>query len=148
MALAQSWSRNRFLLGVTLCGLVWLSSGCGGGAKLTPVSGRVTMNGKPLTSGYVNFRPNKTKGNTFGGEPIGEINAQGEYTLQTKGKPGAPLGAYKVTVSVTGPMTEDNTKATTKSLINPTYGNPDTTPLEVEVVAEPKSGAYDLQIGP
>jgi len=148
MSPAKTWPRNRFLLSVALCGLVWLSSGCGKSAKLTPVSGRVTMNGKPLTSGFVNFRPNKTKGNTFGGEPIGEINAQGEYTLQTMGKPGAPLGAYKVTVSVTGATTEDNTKATPKSLINPTYTNPDTTPLEVEVVAEPKSGAYDLLIGP
>jgi len=145
---ANSWPRKRFLVSVALCGLVGLSSGCAGGPKVVPVSGRVTMNGKPLTSGVVSYRPNKAKGNTFGGEPMGDINAQGEYTLQVMGKPGAPLGAYKVVVNVTGPITEDNTKATTKSLINPTYANVDTTPLEVEVVAEPKQGAYDLLIGP
>jgi len=126
-----------------------LLAGCGsGGASLAPVSGKVTVNGKPVTSGTVAFKPDKSKGNTFGGEPIGEINAQGEYTLSTNGKPGAPLGAYKVTVNSTGQATPDNTKAKAQNTLNMTYFHADTTPLEANVVKDPPAGAYDLKLSP
>ena len=139
---------KRFLLCGALCGLLWLSSsGCGGPAS-APVTGHVTLNGKPFTSGTVTFVPDKAKGNTSGEEPLGEINAQGEFTVQSRGKPGAALGWYKVTVNSTGPTTLDNTNPSTTSIINTTYTNPKTTPLEKEVVEKPAPGAYDLQIGP
>jgi hypothetical protein len=132
-----------FVLGVAVVG------GCGGGMpKLAEVNGHVTVNGKALTSGYVTLKPNKAKGNTFGGEPIGEINGQGEFTIQTNGKAGAPLGAYKVVVSSTGATTEDNTKVKLQSSVNPTYLHPDTTPLTVEVVEKPEAGRYDLKLSP
>jgi hypothetical protein len=139
---------KRFLVCGALGGLLLLSSGCGGGAAPAPVAGHVTLNSKPMSSGTVTFVPNKAKGNTSGEEPMGEINAKGEYTLQTRGKPGAALGWYKVTVTSTGPITPDNTSVTTTSLINTTYTNPTTTPLEKEVVEKPAPGAYDLQVGP
>jgi hypothetical protein len=133
---------------IVLAALLSLSSGCSGKAKYAPVSGKVTINGRPLTSGYVNFRPDKSKGNEFGGEAVGEINSQGEYTLKTRGQPGAPLGAYKVTVSAGSAITEDNTRPNTGPLINPTYMSADITPLEKTVVAQPAPGAYDLQLSP
>lgn len=139
--------RNVFLpiLGI----LVWFTTGCGGdSAKLVPVKGVVTVNGKPLTSGTVQFRPNKSKGNTATVEPIGQINDQGEFTLETYGKPGAPLGPYKVTVASTGPITADNTKVSTQSIINTTYMHADITPLECDVVDKPTPGAYDLKLSP
>jgi hypothetical protein len=139
---------KRFLASGALCGLLLLSSGCGGAAAPTPVTGHVTLNGKPMTSGTVTFVPNKAKGNTSGEEPLGEINAKSEYTLQTRGKPGAAPGWYKVTVTSTGPITPDNTSVTTTSIINTTYTNPMTTPLEKEVVEKPAPGTYDLQVGP
>jgi hypothetical protein len=101
-----------------------------------------------LPSGWVTFKPDKAKGNTFNREPTGEINSQGEYTLQTNGKPGAPPGAYKVTVSATEATTQDNTKPPTKQLVNPTYTNADTTPLEVVVVEKAEAGKYDLKLTP
>jgi len=127
-----------------------LIAGCGGGGgpALAPVSGRVTVNNKPVTSGWVTFKPDKAKGNTFGGEPMGEINAQGEYTLSTNGKPGAPLGPYKVTVSSSGPTPPDNTKVKVQNQLNTTYLHPDTTPLEAVVTKEPAAGAYDLKLTP
>jgi hypothetical protein len=138
---------KRSLLCIALGSLLWLSSGCGG-SKAAPVTGHVTLNGKALTAGTVTFVPDKSKGNTSGEEPMGEINAQGEYTVQTRGKPGAPLGWYKVTVLSTGPTTLDNTSPSTTSAINTTYTDPKITPLEKEVVEKPAPGAYDLQIGP
>jgi hypothetical protein len=129
--------------------LVFLGSGCGGSAKLYPVSGKITLKDKPLTSGTVAFRPDKAKGNTFNGEPIGELNSDGQYTLMTNGKPGAPPGHYKVTVSATGPINEDNTKvAVQQSPINSGFSLEENTPLAVEVVANPAPGAYDFKVGP
>ena len=138
---------SRILFLTVLGGLTCLSSGCGGGTSMTPVKGKVTVNGQPMTAGHVIFHPNKDKANTFGGVCVSEINAQGEYTLQTKGKPGAPLGWYKVTVTATE-APPDNTKATTASPINTTYALPDITPLEIEVVEKAPPGKYDLKLGP
>lgn len=139
-------SRSRFFFLAVLGGLGCLSSGCGGGSSATPVSGRVTARGQPLTMGHVTFHPNKDKGNTFGGVCVGEINSQGQYTLETNGKPGVPPGWYKVTVAATGATTEDNTKPSTESVVDPTYAVPDITPLEVEVVKNAPSGKYDLKL--
>jgi hypothetical protein len=149
MSPSRSYLGRRILLFVALGGLAGVS-GCGGDAKLAPVSGRVTMpGGKVLTTGTVIFHPDKDKGNTFGGECVGDINASGEYTLQTRGKPGAPLGAYKVTVSAgADPITSDNTKPSTASLVNTTYSNADTTTITKEVVDKPAAGAYDIAVGP
>jgi hypothetical protein len=140
---------RRFVGAILLGGLFAVALGCGGGdTKMVPVSGKVTVNGKALTSGSVTYKPDKKKGNTFGEEPMGEINAQGEYTLSVRGKPGAPPGAYKVIVSSTGATTEDNTKVSAKNTVNPTYLSADITPLEVEVVKDPAPGRYDLKLTP
>jgi hypothetical protein len=143
----NSWSRKLSFLMLSIC--VGLSIGCGSeSVKLVPASGRVTVNGKPLTAGTVTFRPDKSKGNTFGGEPMGELNSEGVYTIETNGKPGAPLGSYKVTIMSSGPTTEDNTKVKAQSLVNMTYFHADTTPLTIEVVQQPAAGAYDLKLTP
>jgi hypothetical protein len=138
----------RFGCALLLAGLLSATLGCSNEVKLIPVSGRVTVNGKPLTSGWVCFKPDKAKGNTFGGEPIGEINDQGEYTLNYRGKPGAPPGAYKITVTSTGPTTSDNTTVKTQNTVRMTYFHANTTPLAAEVVMEPPPGAYDLKLAP
>jgi len=122
--------------------------GCDSGPSLVPVSGVVTLNDKPLTSGTVIYHPDKAKGNKFGGLSVGEINDKGEYTLQTNGKPGAPVGPCKVTVTSTGSAeVPDNTKPSTKSPVNPTYATVELTPLAVEVTEKGAKGAYDLKVG-
>jgi hypothetical protein len=131
-----------------LVGLLALC-GCGGDSvKLVPVSGQVIVGKKAATSGSVIFKPDKGQGNTFGGEPVGEIGADGQYTIQTNGKPGAPVGAYKVLVSLTPPATEDNTKVKAGGTGNPTYLHPDTTPLKVQVTENAAPGTYDLKLTP
>ncbi|HXD85262.1 MAG TPA: hypothetical protein VN641_02130 [Urbifossiella sp.] len=127
---------------LALCGLL---AGCGdGGPKLYPVTGKVTVGGKPLTSGTVVYNPEKS--NSFTGICVGELNGEGVYTLNTRGKPGAPAGAYKVTISSTGPVSQDNTKPPTKSLINTGYSLVETTNLETTVGDNP--GKYDFEVTP
>jgi hypothetical protein len=80
--------------------LAWAAclAGCGGPAeRLVPVSGKVTVNGRPLPGGKVVFHPDAGKGNTSRQVPRGTLDAQGVYRLSTGDRAGAPLGWYKVT---------------------------------------------------
>jgi hypothetical protein len=121
-----------------LCALV----GCGG-LKLVPVSGKVTLNGKPLAGVGVSFNPDASKGNNARVSCTGRVNAQGQYTLTTTGVQGsdsgagAPLGWYKVTLLTTLPGAPE-------IKVDSKYLDFDKTPLSFEVVAEPQAGAYDL----
>jgi hypothetical protein len=132
-------------------GLVCSASGCGSdGSKLNPVSGKVTVDGKPLTKGDVTLKPNADKGNTYTEEVRGKIDAEGNYKIFMRAtKPGeqregAPLGWYKVAVSA---MTKDpNDPYNFPNLIAERYINYSTSGLELEVVENPAAGAYDLVV--
>jgi hypothetical protein len=119
-------------------------AGCGG-LKLVPVSGKVTLDNKPVHGGGVSFIPDASKGNTARVSCVGRINAQGRYELTTtavkgsdSGK-GAPLGWYKVTLLTTLPGAPE-------IKVHSKYLDPDKTPLSIEVVADPAPGAYDLKL--
>lgn len=83
-------------------GLLLLAAGCGGGGlgdlpELVPVSGTVTLDGKPLGGVTVTFTP---VGSTRGDFCSGVTDASGRYELQTQGKhKGAAVGEFKVTCS-------------------------------------------------
>ena len=128
---------------------VLLLTGCGGDdATLVPVVGKVTLDGSPLGKGSVRFQPDKAKGNTFVSEPIGEIGADGSYKLTTGGKPGAPVGWYKVSVNgASSSEIPDSTKPlAVKSPIAVRFNDPTQSNLSVEVVASGAAGAYDLKV--
>jgi hypothetical protein len=148
MAFPASPIKCRCLVFGVLCLFLGLAIGCSGQATLYPVTGHVTLNGKAMSGGYVTFKPDKAKGNNFGGEPTAEIDANGDYTLATNGKPGAPAGSYKVVVGAPPGDVTDPAKARPKILINAKYLDAAKTPLEKEVVATPQSGAYDLDVKP
>lgn len=62
-----------------------------------PVSGTVTLDGKPLTGAGVMFLP---RGDTRGTGAMGMTDDAGKYTLKTDfGGPGAPEGEFAVTIS-------------------------------------------------
>jgi len=139
---------RRLINGVAFCGMlcaaVW---GCGsGGEKLAPVTGEVTVNGMPLTTGAVTFHPDAAKGNSTPHIPVGTLDSQGNYKLISATKEGAPLGWYKVTVSAQEPIDPKNPYAPPKHLISPKFSEPNTSGLEVEVVTSPAAGAYDLKL--
>jgi len=129
---------------------VWLVAGCSDGVgKRLPVEGRVLVDGQPLrgASGTVVFIPDRAKGNPCPVSPTGTIDAEGAYTLSTKGQAGAPAGAYVVTVSALPPGTGDREVVKQKQqLHHPKYAAESTTPLRVEVKASPEASAYDLKV--
>jgi hypothetical protein len=128
---------------LALCALL---AGCSSGPEVAPVSGKVTVGGNPLTKGKVTFKPNGARGNKSTSEPIASIDERGGYTLSTNGKPGAPLGWYKVIVPAGVPSNPKDPYSPQRWLVNRRYLSAQTTPLEVEVVADPPPGQYDLTL--
>jgi len=75
-------------------------TGCGEPYRVVPVSGKVTLDGKPVANVRVVFQPSGGKnGMEPGPGSSGVTDAQGQYTLTTtsaKPKPGAVIGTHTV----------------------------------------------------
>jgi hypothetical protein len=79
-------------------------AGCGSGLKLAPVSGTVTVDGKPAASIAVNFTP--LPGQAAGPGSSAVTDAQGRFVLRTIGDKrhtGAVVGKHRVTLTESDP---------------------------------------------
>jgi len=75
-----------------------LAAGCSGGPKLTPVTGKVTMNGRPLKNVKVAFHPDPDQKAT-GPSSTAITDADGNFTLvcaDRGNEPGAVVGHHRV----------------------------------------------------
>jgi hypothetical protein len=84
-----------------------LAGGCGGDGKIAPVSGTVTLNGKPAPEVAVTFQPlSSTGSNVPGASAFGVTNADGRYSLKIMGeeKQGATVGKNVVRFSAYVPV--------------------------------------------
>lgn len=131
----------------------FLLTGCGSDEeKLVPVRGRVTVEKKPWSVGDIGFFPDAAKGNHRGRASIGSLKPDGSFELFTSGKPGVPLGWYKVVVWATNdpaaanPWGSDGKPRPIKWLIDSRYTSLATTPLAVEVVENPSPDQYEVRI--
>jgi hypothetical protein len=88
---------GKVLGGLLLVGLA-IGGGCSRQIPVHPVSGRVTLDGKPLVDAQISFRP------ANGPEAFGVLDGDGRYTLSTRAAgDGAVAGKHAVTLS---PLTE------------------------------------------
>jgi hypothetical protein len=137
--------RARPVLGLLLFGGLVAASGCGKEPlKGAPVSGKVTLDKKPLTSGRVSLVPDVKKGNTANVACVGLIGPEGEFEIKVRGaqvsdnSPDVPLGWYKVVYLPA--------KNLPPVKVDPAFLTLEKTPLSVEVVSDPKSGQYDVAL--
>jgi len=74
---------RRFLLALGLGCLFLAATGCGSGFKTVQVSGKIFVDGKPLTGAdaTVLFRPDASKGNTLEIDFAGNADEAGNYIL-------------------------------------------------------------------
>src|SRR5206468_11403323 len=75
-------------------------AGCGGDA---PVSGVVTLDGKPLANAHVVFQPEATSGKTnVGTGSYGVTDSNGAYTLRVadSDRAGAVVGKHRVEINL------------------------------------------------
>jgi hypothetical protein len=77
------------------------SFGCGQPYKVARVSGRVTLDGRPLTKASVTFAPVATKENDSPGPTAwGATDAEGRYALSiTPDRPGAVVGKCRIYIT-------------------------------------------------
>ncbi|MGC4002381.1 MAG: carboxypeptidase regulatory-like domain-containing protein [Pirellulales bacterium] len=97
---------NRWLAHLILVVFVTLS-GCGGDPyKFVPVSGKVTLDGKPLANANVIFQPVTKPGSGKAGETSRAVTGNdGRFTLtSSSGKAGAASGEH--TIRITTVVTE------------------------------------------
>jgi hypothetical protein len=112
--------RSAVLLACGCCALSIFLAGCGDDRpKRVPVSGRVTIDGKPLEVGFVQFVPENDRAAT------GKIDSSGRFTLSTFDvKDGCVLGKHNVTVVSNQSLNPTTTKwfAPKKYMIAQTSG--------------------------
>jgi len=82
--------------------LLVVSNGCGGGLDTAPVSGVITLDGKPLPNASVTFTPQETASTAPASN--GRTDAEGRYTLSVTvtGDEGAVLGNHVVNIALIG----------------------------------------------
>jgi hypothetical protein len=143
--------------------LLAVAVGCSDGwPKLVPVSGKVTLDGKPLAYKSVYFHPEK---GTPGTGAATTTKEDGSYTLLAirngalKTLPGVPAGAYRVVISepmipIEPPPAAEGPAGAPPPAVGPPapsrkrpviparYNTPETTPLRAEV--PPAGGTIDL----
>jgi len=134
-----------------LFGLILFLPGCQPPptVKLIPVAGKVRFGNEPLKLGTVTFHPDAAKGNTAAGVAGSTIDSDGSYTLLYNGKPGAPPGWYKVSVSSRGmpkEMPPAGQPLPVPAPINPKFQDPAQSGITLEVVENPSPGAYDIKV--
>ncbi|MBY0231060.1 MAG: hypothetical protein K2W96_17385 [Gemmataceae bacterium] len=113
-----------------------LLAGCGGGPRLAPVAGKVSMAGRAVTAGSVYLHP--APGNEWKGEPPSSVlQVDGSFTMKTYPYgDGAPLGKWKLTL---GPPLSAR-------LGKPELGDAGKSPWTVDVGAEGVKGAeYEVR---
>jgi hypothetical protein len=128
----------RFMSLVSCIALSWGLIGCGGAApgvdpSLVSVTGKVSLDGKPLKAGNLSFVSSDTPGVGFGSN----IDASGNYALvQSVSAKGAVPGNYKIRVECldgVAAMGEGGVVTKAKSLIPEKYNSPDTSGLTATV---------------
>ena len=139
--------RLNHLIAILVCLHAVIGCGSSQRAEMRKVSGMVTLDGRPLTSGYVLFVPDR------GRAAKGIIQSDGTYTLGTySSADGAALGTHRVTVicrEETPPVQEEDVgieiSSPGRSLIPEHYSEPATSGLTFDVTPEGPS-VFDIQL--
>lgn len=125
--------------------------GCSSGEKLTEVKGKVFVGDQPATKGmgYVTFHPDADKGNKSLEEAVGAIQPDGTYSLNTRDKPGAAKGWYKVSATIAEVIDPNNPYVTKWLMPNPDkYQDWNKSGIRLEVVDNPQPGQYEIKLPP
>ena len=89
-------------IGTAVCLLVACVSGCGNqyDVDLVLVTGTVTLDGEPMQTGKVEFRPSESDKNKMAPRgAMGFTNELGNYELFFLNAKGCPVGNFKVVIS-------------------------------------------------
>jgi hypothetical protein len=134
-------------LGVGCALLAALVGVAGCGIKRIPTAGTVTLDGKPLTEGVLQFDPDPSKGTTYRVTCAGPIS-DGKWKLVTSGMEradtggGAPVGWFKVTYA----HPRDGDKGVTTPNVAAKYRSYEKTPILIELTDPPPDEGYKIEL--
>ena len=123
-------------------------AGCG--IKRIPTSGKVLLDGQPMTEGVLLFIPDASKGNTLRVSCSGPIS-NGRWNLVTSGMErantgtGAPVGWFKVIYT----HPNEGSKAPGASAapkVAAKYYREDSTTLSIELTDPPPADGYTIEL--
>ncbi len=117
-----------------------MTAGCNSGPKLMPVTGSVTVKGKPAEGAVILLHPENKELTTASGV----ADAQGAFKLVSgPDSPGVQTGKYKVTITWPDPAIKPTKAQLMQGLFEPgpdllkgKYATKDKTTLSVEVTVE------------
>jgi hypothetical protein len=128
--------------------------GCG--PSLSPVKGKVTYQGQPVAGATVNFVSPQ------GRIATGVTDAGGQFALSTRGRPGAEVGSYAVSVtkysppSPARPSRAEEAKmkryqggkipALPKSELPEKFGNPKLSGLAADVTGDSSKNDFEFRL--
>ena len=139
--------RERLPVAVVVMFLLVALPGCGGGPTLATVSGRVTLDGKPLANAAVTFIPVPRPGSQVAGDSAsGMTDENGRFALRTytvQGwKDGVQVGKHRVSISQQETRGEGDRSVTIQKL--PRRYN-EATELTADVAAGANQKDFELQ---
>ena len=134
----STWRRRARLVRALCLGVCLACAGCG--ERRADVSGKATVDGKPLNSKLITILFAPELDNPLKKIPSGVLDEEGNYTISTGATGGVPLGRYRVHVH----WDSKNAKGQ-PCPVHSRFLDSGLTPLTVEVVANPPPGAYDLK---
>jgi hypothetical protein len=80
--------------------LIAMAGGCGGGARFAPVSGVVTLDGKPYGKAAISFQPIGTSDNPYPGRGSSAYTDEnGKFVLISDDNNGAVVGKHLVRIT-------------------------------------------------
>src|SRR5262249_38342013 len=125
-------------------------AGCGSGIKRVPTHGKVTLDGKPMTEGVLQFIPDASRGNNLRAGCCGPTS-NGRWLLVAPGMEradtgtGAPVGWFKVIYT----HPNEGSKAPGASAapkVAARYSREETTPLAIELTDPPPAEGYTIEL--
>jgi hypothetical protein len=131
-------ARSCLVLGV----LIVLLIGCTGAPKTVPVSGRVTLDKKPLANATLQFVPASGSATNTQPSALGTTDEDGRYSLvlnTSDNTKGAVAGKYKVMITLGAQPGADETKPTYHKQLPERYNRK--TQLECDIPAEGRADA-------
>ncbi|MBN9118737.1 MAG: hypothetical protein J0I06_06195 [Planctomycetes bacterium] len=138
-------------VGCALLAVLIGTTGCGG-VKRIPTAGTVTLDGKPLTEGVLQFIPDASKGNTLRVSCSGPVS-NGRWNLVTSGMEradtgtGAPVGWFKVIYTLPNEGSKaPGASATAAPKVPDKYRREDTTPISIELTDPPPAEGYKIEL--
>ena len=134
----SAWHGGMALVRAMCLGALIACVGCG--ERRADVTGKATVDGKPLNSKLITILFAPDKDNPLKKIPAATLDDDGQYTMSTGATGGVPLGWYKVHVQ----WDSKNAKGQ-PCPVHSRFLDSGLTTLTVEVVANPQPGAYDLK---